>query len=305
MSLSTPLRTQSPVSHRGGIRRTRRPRAEIRLVDDAGPGIEYVLADDLRPSSELDEARRRVKRNVLEIQSLLRLDDRRGEVSSSEAILTDMARRLQAMAAYQRTICRSGQFDEVDLAISLKQAANFLCRPHGRSPEPEDGSRGGWAFADDGQTLSWSRGSQDAVEGPAGLDLGDAIRFLGSRWREPARRAVCACAVLFPPGPFNWRSWFGADQEMARPGDFGIRLRPTADSLVVQVWVAERSLGLPRFPDPAGMVALGRQIAERLRSQAMGTLPDPSPAASFEVAFVSSPPAPDGRGSKPPSLVAL
>jgi hypothetical protein len=256
--------------------------------------LEYVLDDGLRPSSELDEARRRVKRNVQEIEHQLRLGGHRGEAVPTEAILTEMTRRLQSMAAYERTICRSGQFDEVDLAIYLKQSANFLCRPRGRSPEPEWGSAGGWVFANAGASLSWTRGSSDADRPePEGLNLSDALRFLAPRWQETARRAVCACAVLFPPGPFNWRSWFGMDpaHQQARPGDLGIRLRPTANALLVEVWVADRSLGLPRYLEPEGKVALEGQLAGRLQGQAGESLPDPSSAARFEVAIVSAPPA--------------
>ena len=296
MSTTTRLLDQPSLEHdnpkvRGIRRQPRRRRAVLKQPEGPDRDQGFALADGIRPTSEIDEARRRVKRNVQGIERELRLGSRRGDERPAEAILTEMTHRLQSMAAYQRTICRSGQFDEADLAIYLKHVTSFLSRSRGQAADSGTGAPGGWVLEDAGRTLAWKRDPTTGADdrGAIGVGLGDAVGFLPPRWREAVRRAVCACAVMFPPGLFNWRSWSAtepASDPRVRPGDLGIRLRSADDDVRVHVWVADQSLGLPRSFDHEAKAALGPQIAARLLSQTQETHPFASDPAIFEVAFV-------------------
>jgi hypothetical protein len=252
---------------------------------------------ELPSTSALDEARRRLKRNVGQIEGILRLEERSATAASTEGVLADMAGQLQTMASDQRAACRSGEFDGIDLAVYLKEIAAFLSRSTGRGTDRGGGARGGWVLADSGNVLSWIRSHGDPederLEG--GRDLGDAISFLSPELKEMMVRAACACAVAFPPGVFSWRTApprgpQEAIDHPAFPGDLWIRLQPAADHWRVDVSIDDRSLGLPRRPDCRLRERMERDLASVLAALFEGAPSEPRSEVrvAFSVSVVSS-----------------
>lgn len=79
----------------------------------------------------LREVHHRVKNNLQVIVSLLRLEAGRSNQAATRTVLTEMKGRIRSMAQLHETIYRTGVFDEVDLAVYLKQLATELFRSVG------------------------------------------------------------------------------------------------------------------------------------------------------------------------------
>lgn len=235
------------------------------------------------PTSMLDEARRRMKSNMLAIASLLRLDPVGFERDETEIVLTEMEARLQSMAQLHRSLCRFGDFEQVDLAVYLRHASQL------RNSPPRSALPGAWAVESDG-SLIWTRDEGDAREGSADLDT--AIESMPPAARELARRAVFACAILAPPWIFGWRApqpGTSGIGHLARPGDIGVRLRATSEGVSVELSISDRGPGLPEFFDSRLQRKLALELVSVLARLVKGSFNDgPEAAAVFEVRFVPS-----------------
>lgn len=240
-----------------------------------------------RSISELDEAHRRMKRNMQALASLLRFQAEDVEAPAAEALLTELETRLQAMAGDLRSRCRAGNFDQIELAVYLRHAARLWNTPPGCPP------KGGWSF-DTTQSLVF-RPDPDS-EGPrasraaATTDLEQALESTPARWREVIRRAVYSCAVTFPPWFFDWRSTGGAESPGPRPSsEFRLRVRIAPVGVKVAVSLSGVGPGLPPHFGVSHQRTLARDLASSLgrlvqddRSQ------DPDCNVEFEVAFAGS-----------------
>lgn len=252
----------------GGSRTKRTPRA---------------LAFECAPTSVLDEARRRMKANMQALASLLRFDAPSTFRDETEIMLTEMEGRLQSMAALHRSLCRFGDFDQVDLAVFLRQVARLRNSPP-RSPLP-----GGWALESDGSII-WAR-DEEADAGTSGV-LDIALESAPEGNRDLARRAIFAVALLFPPWTFGWRSpqpgtcGIGL---LAKPGEAGVRLRANADGVVVELSLSDRGPGLPDQFDSRLQRKLALELVSILARLVKGSFNEGTNAAAvFEVHFVPS-----------------
>lgn len=254
----------------------RRPRAAQVRPDEGGQ----------RSISELDEAHRRMKRNMRALQALLHLDAEGAESADAETLLTEVESRLQAMALGLRTHCRVGNFDQIELAVYLRQATRLWNTPPGHPPD------GGWSF-DASRSLVWQcLGDARTDRGPAAIattDLSTALESVPPGLREVARRALYSCAVTFPPWFFNWRS----PDALAHPGprpssELGVRLQTAPDGVKVAVSLSGVGPGLPAHFGETHQRTLARDLASLLRRlvrEGRGVESDSS--VEFEVSFAS------------------
>lgn len=239
------------------------------------------------PTSVLDEAHRRMKINMLALAGRLRLDPAGVERDATEIVLTDMETRLQSMAQLHRSLCRRGDFRQIDLAVFLREASRLRNSPS-RSPLP-----GGWAVEADGSLIRFPEEEGSAHE-PS--DLNTALESIDPATRDLARRAVFASAILFPPWVFGWaapQSGTSRTGHLAEPGRVGFRLKATSEGVVVELSISDRGAGLPeRFESPLqrGLAlelgsVLARLVNGSLNSAVNGAMNDD---AVFQVTFVPS-----------------
>lgn len=235
------------------------------------------------PTSLLDEARRRMKANMQALASLLRVDAPGALGDETEIVLTDMEARLQSMAALHRSLCRFGDFEQVDLAVYLRQAARL------RNSPPRSALPGGWALESDG-SLIWVRDEETAAQTAGNLDIALDATFSGGR--DLARRALLASATLFPPWTFGWRSPQPGTSGiglLAKPGEVGLRVLPSNDGVLVEITVSDRGPGLPDQFDAKLQRKLALELASVLARLVKGSFNEgPNEAAVFEVSFVPS-----------------
>lgn len=274
-----------PAHYPTRTRAARAPRIPVRTETPAArpsrPSPRPVMG--CAPTSMLDEARRRMKSNMIAIASLLRLDPVGFERDETEIVLTEMEARLQSMAQLHRSLCRFGDFEQVDLAVYLRHAAQL------RNSPPRSALPGAWAVEADG-SLIWIRDEGDAREGCADLDT--ALESMPPAARELARRAVFACAILAPPWIFGWRApqpGTSGIGHLARPGDIGVRLRATSEGVSVELSISDRGPGLPEFFDSRLQRKLTLELVSVLARLVRGSLDGATqPDAVFEVTFVPS-----------------
>jgi hypothetical protein len=233
------------------------------------------------------------------IERRLRLESSRVDQPATEAVLTDLQGRVLSTASFHRTLCRSGQFDQVDFAVYLRLVASALSAVMGGGPDEGAPQSAGWALELPENSLAWvddSCESHAPSKGASSLD--HALQFVPKEHRAMAQRAFCAVAVVVPPTIFRWRSPESMPPSCGctrpvRPGDVWIRLRIADDGPRVEVSFADRGLGLPRDFEPEQQSALGRQIAlflDRVLQESAVSGPGVNPV--FEVAFV-----PTGRAA--------
>lgn len=226
------------------------------------PGIDH------RPISLPDKAHRRMKVNVRAVTSLLRLDSSEPPHASTETVLAEMRLSLLGKAAFHKALCRSGSFEQIDLAVYLSRIATLMNAP----ARPHNG--GGWSIDLKANCLTWIGDPCDIHRtAPTGLpDLQAALAFVPQEWREIGRHAVCACATLAPPSVFRWMS----PQHGARrcdcpwpegPGEVSMRLRTTDNRMIVDLCLSEHCLGLPRPFDGNLQRSLGLDLASILAGQ--------------------------------------
>lgn len=274
---ATPLQTKRPAARPDRVRaRLDTPGARVKRSP-------RPLAFECAPTSVLDEARRRMKANMQALASLLHLDPPEAFRAETEMVLTDMETRLQSMAALHRSLCRFGDFEQIDLAVYLRQAARL------RNSPPRAALPGGWAIEADGAII-WVR-DEETVAGTAGfLDL--ALDAAPSGGRELARRALFAAAILFPPWTFGWRSPQPGTSGiglLARPGEVGVRLRTSAEGVLVEITASDRGPGLPDQFEAKLQSTLALELASVLARLVKGSFNDgPEAPAVFEVRFVPS-----------------
>lgn len=261
-----------------------RPRRVARIPHRARTAPVERDAPAPRPISELDEAHRRMKRNMQALGALLHLPARGSESPDSETLLTELEHRLQAMAAGLRSRCRAGNFEQIELAVYLRQATRLWNTPPGYPPN------GGWSF-DSTRSLVW-RADPDQ-EGPREpgaatfADLETALESAPPRFREAARRALYSCAVTFPPWFFNWRSTDGAATPGPRPAsELRVWVRFAPEGVKVLVSLSGVGPGLPRHFDETHHRTLARQLAAALaRLVRAGRGEEPDAGVEFEVGF--------------------
>lgn len=265
-------------------KRTRPDRAPTRQDSGASRAKRARAgAFECAPTSLLNEARRRMKANMHAIASLLRFDARGEHRDETEIVLTDMETRLQSMASLHRSMCRFGDFDQIDLAVYLRHAAQL------RNSPPRTALPGGWAFESDG-SLIWMRDDETVPQAAGDLDI--ALEAAPSGGRDLARRALLACAILFPPWTFGWRSPQPGTSGiglLAKPGELGMRLRASADGVLIEITVSDRGPGLPDRFDAKLQRKLALELASVLARLVKGSFNEgPDAAAVFEVRFVPS-----------------
>lgn len=239
-----------------------------------------------RSISELDEAHRRLKRNMHALGMRLRLQ-RDGEAwPDGLSLLTELENRLQAMAAGLRSRCRAGNFDQIELAIYLRHATRLWNTPPG-GPSP-----GGWCFDANRALVFRPAPEQESASGPAEIpaeDLEAALESMPHPCREAARRALYACAVAFPPWFFNWRAFdetAGAGTE--RSSEVRVRVSATPAGLRVEVSLSGAGPGLPpHFREPNQ-----RRLAAHLASvlsllEGAGRIEGADATVEFEVEFTT------------------
>lgn len=284
-TLQTP-RPQSPRSTRLSPHRRLLSRATANT--DAGfTNDRRGHADDNRPISLLDEARRRLKSNMLANIDLLRLVEEGTPSAFAEAALSEMEDRLQSMAALHKARCRAGDFDRIDLAVYLRQAAALRNSPP-RSPLP-----GSWVVEEGGASLVWMGDEVDGREakGRRFDDLETALAATPAESRPLARLAAYACAIVAPPWIFRWMtpsSGVTGRGDTARPGGVGIRIR-VAEGVGVELSMSDTGPGLPEVFEPKAQRALGLELVSVLARLVQGSLgEEDGPEAVFEVAFIPS-----------------
>jgi hypothetical protein len=228
-----------------------------------------------------------MKRNMQSLAELLNLQAQDLESPGAESLLTELENHLQAMAGGLRSRCRAGNFDQIELAVYLRQATRLWNTPPGYPP------KGGWSF-DSSQSLVF-RPDPDS-EGPrekrsvAATDLERALESMPARWRDVARRAVYSCAVTFPPWFFNWRSTDGAENlGSRRSSGFRLRLRIAPDGVKVAVSLSGVGPGLPPHFREAHQRTLARHLASALGRLVRAERSEESDCdVEFEVAFAGS-----------------
>ncbi|MBX7183963.1 MAG: hypothetical protein K1Y01_02360 [Vicinamibacteria bacterium] len=282
-TLQTP-RPRSPRSTRLSPHRRLLSRAAVNT--DAGFTTDRKgHADDNRPISLLDEARRRLKSNMLANIELLRLVEEDAASAFAEAALSEMEDRLQSMAALHKARCRAGDFDRIDLAVYLRQAAAL------RNSPPRSSLPGGWV-AEPGGGLVWMR---DEDDGPGTNrrfgDLETALAETPAHWRPLARLAAYACAIVAPPWIFRWVAPPSATtgrSRAARPGEVAIRIRVT-EGVAVEVSMSDSGPGLPDVFEGTAQRALSLELVSVLARLVQGSLGgEAGPEAVFDVAFLPS-----------------
>ncbi len=216
-----------------------------------------------------------MKSSMLAVAGLLRLDPPSLERNETEMLLTEMETRLQSMAQLHRSLCRFGDFGQVDLAVFLRQSAQLR-------NSPPRAALGGWALEADG-SLIWIRDGEGAPEGFSDLDT--ALDSVPPAARDLARRAVFASAILAPPWIFGWRApqpGTSGIGQLARPGDAGVRLRATNEGVSVELSISDRGPGLPDAFDSKLQRKLALELVSVLARLANG---GPPVATRSEVVF--------------------
>ena len=231
-------------------RTARHPRAARARLDEGSQ----------RSISELDETHRRMRRNMRALEALLRLEADGTESADAETLLTEVESRLQAMALGLRSRCRAGDFDQIELAVYLRQATRLWNTPPGHPP------LGGWSLLT-GPSLLWrpdpdAKGPQETGE-VRSSDLETILESISPRVREVVRRVVYSCAVTFPPWFFDWRSTDGGANPCPRP-DSDLRMQVTAAPEGVKVSVSLSGVG-PGLPSHFG-APQHRKLADGLAS---------------------------------------
>lgn len=269
--------------------RPREPRLTARPFRDAAEaGGHDEGAFDVRPVSLLDEARRRLKSNMKADITLLRLAPEGIEHPSAEAVLTEMENRLQSMAALHKSLCRAGKFDGIDLAVYLRHAASL------RNSPPQSPLAGGWVIEAGGQSLIWTREGNEGAADSSGvfMDLETALASAPAAAEGLAQRAVYACAIAAPPWIFRWRSpqaGTALTGHVAKPGEVGIRVRPSSEGVAVELSFSDWGPGLPDVFDLKGQRSLGLQLGSVLARLVKGSGDDQAPSeAVFTISFVPS-----------------
>lgn len=246
---------------------------QVRGDDDVGRSI-----------SELDEAHRRMKRNMQALEALLRLQSDGAAWPDAETLLSELENRLQAMAASLRSRCRAGNFDQIELAVYLRQATRLWNTPPGYPPN------GGWRFDSTRSLVWWPDADAEGPSQPAAVattDLQTALESMPTRFREVARRALYSCAVTFPPWFFNWRSPDGPAHKGPRPSsEFRLRLHTAPDGVKVDVSLSSAGPGFPRHFDETHQRTLAGHLAALLgRLVRAGRSGEPDSEVDFEVSF--------------------
>jgi len=224
-----------------------------------------------------------MKANMHALASLLRFDAPGAMRDETETMLTEMETRLQSMAALHRSLCRFGDFEQVDLAVYLRHAARL------RNSPPRSTLPGGWTIESDG-SLIWVRDDETGAQSAGELDA--ALHAASPGGRDLARRALLASAILFPPWAVGWRSPQPGTSGiglLAKPGEVGLRLRAAADGVLVEITVSDRGPGLPDRFEAKLQRQLALELASVLARLVKGSFNDgPDAAAVFEVRFVPS-----------------
>jgi two-component sensor histidine kinase len=289
-TLTTALTTATTQDPRTRIRTTRVSPKQHAIGGESWPTRPTRTRRNMqiedRSMSSLDEARRRLKSNMLAVISRLRLDEGGIDPAPIEAILTDMETRVQSMAALHKAACRGGDFEQIDLAIFLRLVSSL------RNSPATTPLQGGFVVEPDG-SLIWADEADGVESRPTrALDLETALDAVALESRDVARRALYACAIVFPPSLFHWRApqmGPAGTGHLARPSDVGIRLRLDNDGVVVELSISDCGPGLPGLFDSQDQRRLSLELTSVLARLVLGSLKDDCPSeAVFDVAFVAS-----------------
>ncbi len=208
---------------------------------------ELLLRTSLREKEALlKEVHHRVKNNLQVITSLLRLEVARNPESGTVGVLREMQGRIRSMALLHETLYRSGNLEQVDLAVYLERVAGQTFRAQNEG-KPNVRLR---------LELTWCPVSIDQAI-PCGLIVNELVSNC-LKHAFPARRG----------------------------GEIAISLRPADLKGHVQIAVADDGPGLPADFATRRQGSLGVQLVEDLARQLEGTLEVGRAAgASFTVTF--------------------
>ena len=266
----------------------REPELRLLRAPESPNPIAARPARESRPVSLLAEAERRLKACMQATASLLRLDGEMGPDAATESALSEMEGRVQELAALEKTRCRAGDFDRVDLAVYLRHAAALWNSPP-RTPLP-----GGWTCDDFGASVEWRLGRPDRTSDVAPLGaLNVLVRTLPANSQEGVRLAAFAAAVLFPPWRVRWCTAppsCGSSQPPAQAaGAISVRIQTTDTGVFAQLRLSDRGPGLPGAFVSSAQSDLARDLEGVLRR--LTQLPDVDRVVGqvgFDVAFVPS-----------------
>jgi len=234
-----------------------------------------------------------MKSNVKAMASLLNLD-LSPDLPETQGLITEMESHLQSRAARHRALCRAGCFEQIDLAVYLKEVARLLNSPP-RSPQS-----GGWFKGSEG-SIAWRQWTPVAGE-PATTtdDLESVIASLRPTLLEGVRRAVYACVVLAPPWLFSWQNPPTNDAWGLDPGAVSLKVN-FAGGIAVELGIADEGPALPREFGPEAQRRLGADLAATLDLLVQGCLGGAiEPGIRIDVHFVAS----RTRGSRASPLAA-
>ncbi|MBX3749282.1 MAG: PAS domain S-box protein [Opitutaceae bacterium] len=208
---------------------------------------ETLLRTSLREKEALlKEVHHRVKNNLQVITSLLRLEVARNPESGTVGVLREMQGRIRSMALLHETLYRSGNLEQVDLAVYLERVAGQTFRAQNEG-KPNVRLR---------LDLAWCPVSIDQAI-PCGLIVNELVSNC-LKHAFPARRG----------------------------GEIVISLRPADPKGHVQITVADDGPGLPADFATRRQGSLGVQLVEDLARQLAGTLTVGQGAgATFTVMF--------------------
>jgi len=212
---------------------------------------ELLLRTSLREKEALlKEVHHRVKNNLQVITSLLRLEVARNPESGTVGVLREMQGRIRSMALLHETLYRSGNLEQVDLAVYLERVAGQTFRAQ------NEGKPGVRLRLE----LTWCPVSIDQAI-PCGLIVNELVSNC-LKHAFPAKR----------------------------DGEVAIRLRPADAKGHVQITVADDGPGLPADFATRRQGSLGVQLVEDLARQLEGTLTiGRDVGASFTVTFPLDP----------------
>ncbi len=208
---------------------------------------ELLLRTSLREKEALlKEVHHRVKNNLQVITSLLRLEVARKPEPGTVGVLREMQGRIRSMALLHETLYRSGNLEQVDLAVYLERVA-------GQTFRAQNEGKPGLRLRLD---LTWCPVSIDQAI-PCGLIVNELV----SNCLKHA----------FPAG---------------QGGEIAISLRLAEVEDHVQITVADDGVGLPADFATRRQGSLGVQLVEDLARQLAGTLTvGRGPGAAFTVIF--------------------
>lgn len=212
---------------------------------------EMLLRTSLREKEALlKEVHHRVKNNLQVITSLLRLEVARNPESGTVGVLREMQGRIRSMALLHETLYRSGNLEQVDLAVYLERVAGQAFRAQNEG-KPNVRLR---------LELTWCPVSIDQAI-PCGLIVNELVSNC-LKHAFPAKRG----------------------------GEIAISLRPADVKGQVQITVVDDGPGLPADFATRRQGSLGVQLVEDLARQLEGTLNVGRDAgASFTVTFPLDP----------------